>query len=180
MALNNLVSLLDFKVCTKRCIDSLQHIVEITRLTKQRIYVDVTRARLFFKQSIEILLWTRIVKFSRSFGPIVREISISTLTFMVDLDQTERVDRELKVVKRARFNQTIKEDKSNEVSETKFGVEPQTVKATCVACRERHQDNMFLHQQQQDNMLDEEVVGFGQRPRHQQDQQQLQLGQHTS
>ena len=47
---------------------------------------------------------------------------------MVDLDQTERVDRELNVAKRARFNQTIKVNKSNEVPETKFGVEPHTVK----------------------------------------------------
>ena len=35
---------------------------------------------------------------------------------MVDhLDQTERVDRELNVVKRARFNQTIETYKTNEV-----------------------------------------------------------------
>ena len=38
---------------------------------------------------------------------------------------------------------------------------------------------MFLHQQLQDIMLDEEVVGFGQRAQHQQDQQQLQLRQHN-
>ena len=83
---------------------------------------------------------------------------------MVDLDQTERVDRELNVVKRARFNQTIKVDKSNEVPETKFGVEPHTVKELpALPVRERQQDNMFLHQQLQDNMLDEEVVSFGQR-----------------
>ena len=99
---------------------------------------------------------------------------------MVDLDQTERVDRELNVVKRARFNQTIKVDKSNEVPETKFGVEPHTVKELPVLpVRERQQDNMFLHQQLQDNMLDEEVVSFGQRAQHQQDQQQLQLRQHN-
>ena len=47
---------------------------------------------------------------------------------MVDLDQTERIDRELNVVKRARFNQTIKVDKSNEVPDTKFGVEPHAIK----------------------------------------------------
>ena len=99
---------------------------------------------------------------------------------MVDLDQTERVDRELNVVKRARFNQTIKVDKSNEVPETKFGVEPHTVKELpALPVRERQQDNMFLHQQLQDNMLDEEVVSFGQRAQHQQDQQQLQLRQHN-
>ena len=99
---------------------------------------------------------------------------------MVDLDQTERVDRQLNVVKRARFNQTIKVDKSNEVPETKFGVEPHTVKELpALPVRERQQDNMFLHQQLQDNMLDEEVVSFGQRAQHQQDQQQLQLRQHN-
>ena len=99
---------------------------------------------------------------------------------MVDLDQTERVDRELNVVKRARFNQTIKVDKLNEVPETKFGVEPHTVKELpALPVRERQQDNMFLHQQLQDNMLDEEVVSFGQRAQHQQDQQQLQLRQHN-
>ena len=38
---------------------------------------------------------------------------------------------------------------------------------------------MLLHQQIQDNMLDEEVVSFGQRAQHQQDQQQLQLRQHN-
>ena len=43
---------------------------------------------------------------------------------MVDnFDQTERVDRELKVVKRARFNQTIETRETNEVPEPKFGVE---------------------------------------------------------
>ena len=100
---------------------------------------------------------------------------------MVDnLDQTERVDRELNVVKRARFNQTINVDKSNEVPETKFGVEPHTVKELpALPVRERQQGNMFLHQQLQDNMLDEEVVSFGQRAQHQQDQQQLQLRQHN-
>ena len=82
---------------------------------------------------------------------------------MVDhLDQTERVDRELNVVKRARFNQTIKVDKSNEVPESKFGVEPHTVKELpALPVRERQQDNMLLHQQLQDNMLDEEVVASG-------------------
>ena len=100
---------------------------------------------------------------------------------MVDhLDQTERVDRELNVVKRARFNQTIEIYKSNEVPESKFGVEPHTVKELpALPVRERQQDNMLLHQQLQDNMLDEEVVSFGQRAQHQQDQQQLQLRQHN-
>ena len=92
----------------------------------------------------------------------------------------QKVDRELNVVKRARFNQTIKVDKSNEVPETKFGVEPHTVKELpALPVRERQQDNMFLHQQLQDNMLNEEVVSFGQRAQHQQDQQQFQLRQHN-
>ena len=100
---------------------------------------------------------------------------------MVDhLDQTERVDRELNVVKRARFNQTIETYKTNEVPEPKFGVEPHTVKELpALPVRERQQDNMFLHQQIQDNMLEEEVVSFGQRAQQQQDQQQLQLRQHN-
>ena len=37
---------------------------------------------------------------------------------------------------------------------------------------------MLLHQQQE-NMLDEEVVSFGQRAQQQQKDQQLQLGQHN-
>ena len=101
---------------------------------------------------------------------------------MVDLDQTERVDRELNVVKRARFNQTIETHKTNEVPEPKFGVEPHTVKELpALPVRERQQNNMLLHQQIQDNMVDEEVVSFGQRAQHQQqhDQQQLQLRQHN-
>ena len=100
---------------------------------------------------------------------------------MVDhLEQTERVDRELNVVKRARFNQTIETYKTNEVPEPKFGVEPHTVKELpALPVRERQQDNMFLHQQIQDNMLEEEVVSFGQRAQQQQDQQQLQLRQHN-
>ena len=100
---------------------------------------------------------------------------------MVDhLDQTERVDRELNVVKRARFNQTIETYKTNEVPEPKFGVEPHTVKELlALPVRERQQDNMLLHQQIQDNMLEEEVVSFGQRAQQQQDQQQLQLRQHN-
>ena len=102
---------------------------------------------------------------------------------MVDhLDQTERVDRELNVVKRARFNQTIETYKTNEVPEPKFGVEPHTVKELpALPVRERQQDNMLLHQQLQDNMLDEEVVSFGQRAQQQQQdqQQQLQLRQHN-
>ena len=99
---------------------------------------------------------------------------------MVDhLDQTERVDRELNIVKRARFNQTIETYKTNEVPEPKFGVEPHTVKELpALPVRERQQDNMLLHQQIQDNMLEEEVVSFGQRAQQQQqDQQQLQLRQ---
>ena len=101
---------------------------------------------------------------------------------MVDhLDQTERIDRELNVVKRARFNQTIETQKLNEVPEPKFGVEPFTVKELpALPVRERQQENMLLHQQLQDNMLDEEVVSFGQRAQQQQqDQQQLQLRQHN-
>ena len=100
---------------------------------------------------------------------------------MVDhLDQTERVDRELNVVKRARFNQTIETDQTKEVPELEFGVEPHTVKELpALPVRERQQDNMLLHQQLQDNMLDEEVVSFGQRAQQQQDQQQLQLRQHN-
>ena len=100
---------------------------------------------------------------------------------MVDhLDQTERVDRELNVVKRARFNQTIETYKTNEVPEPKFGVEPHTVKELpALPVRERQQDNMLLHQQIQDNMVEEEVVSFGQRAQQQQDQQQLQLRQHN-
>ena len=100
---------------------------------------------------------------------------------MVDhLDQKERVDRGLNVVKKARFNQTIETYNTNEVPESKFGVEPHTVKELpALPVRERQQDNMLLHQQLQDNMLDEEVVSFGQRAQHQQDQQQLQLRQHN-
>ena len=47
--------------------------------------------------------------------------------------------------------------------------------------RERQHENMLLHQQLQDKMLEEEVVSFGQRTQHQQqhDQQQLQLRQHN-
>ena len=100
---------------------------------------------------------------------------------MVDnLNQIDREDRELNVVKRARFNQTIETDKTKEVPELKFGVEPHTVKELpALPVRERQQDNMFLHQQIHDNMLDEEVVSFGQRAQQQQDQQQLQLRQHN-
>ena len=100
---------------------------------------------------------------------------------MVDhLDQTERVDRELNVVKRAMFNQTIETYKTNEVPEPKFGVEPHTVKELpALPVRERQQNNMLLHQQLQDNVLEEEVVSFGQRAQQQQDQQQLQLRQHN-
>ena len=100
---------------------------------------------------------------------------------MVDnSDQFEREDRELNVVKRARFNQTIEIYQTNEVPEPKFGVEPHTIKQLpALPVRERQQNNMLLHQQIQDNMLDEEVVSFGQRAQHQQDQQQLQLRQHN-
>ena len=97
---------------------------------------------------------------------------------MVDnLDQIEREDRELNVVKRARFNQTIEPYQTNEVPEPKFGVGPHTVKELpALPVRERQQDNMLqLHQ---DNMLKDEVVSFGQRAQ-QQDQQQLQLRQHN-
>ena len=100
---------------------------------------------------------------------------------MVDhLDQTERADGELNVVKRARFNQTIETNKTNKAPEPKFGVEPHTVKELpALPVRERQQDNMLPHQQIQDNMLEEEVVSFGQRAQQQQDQQQLQLRQHN-
>ena len=100
---------------------------------------------------------------------------------MVDnSDQFEREDRELNVVKRARFNQTVESYQTNEVPEPKFGVEPHTVKQLpALPVRERQQNNMLLHQQIQDNMLDEEVVSFGQRAQQQQDQQQLQLRQHN-
>ena len=99
---------------------------------------------------------------------------------MVDrLEQKERYDRELNVVKRARFNQTIEPYQTNEVPEPKFGVEPHTVKELpALPVRERRQDNML--QQHQDNMLEDgEVVSFGQRAQQQQDQQQLQLRQHN-
>ena len=98
---------------------------------------------------------------------------------MVDrLEQKERYDRELNVVKRARFNQTIKPYQTNEVPEPKIGVEPHTVKELpALPVRERRQDNML--QLNQDNMLEDgEVVSFGQRAQ-QQDQQQLQLRQHN-
>ena len=100
---------------------------------------------------------------------------------MVDnVDQTERVDRELNVVKRARFNQTIETRETNEVPEPKFGVEPHAVKELPPSrVRERQHENMLLHQQLQDNMLEEKVVSFGQRAQHQQEQQQLQLRQHN-
>ena len=98
---------------------------------------------------------------------------------MVDrLEQKERYDRDLNVVKRARFNQTIEPYQRNEVPEPKFGVEPHTVKELpALPVRERQQDNM-LHQHQ-DSMLEDEVVSFGQRAQQQQDQQQLQLRQHN-
>ena len=99
---------------------------------------------------------------------------------MVDrLEQKKRHDRELNVVKRARFNQTIEPYQTNEVPEPKFGVEPHTVKELpALPVRERRQDNML--QQNQDNMLEDgEVVSFGQRAQQQQDQQQLQLRQHN-
>ena len=73
---------------------------------------------------------------------------------MVDhLDQREILDRELNVVKRARFNPTIEIYKTNEVPEPNFGVEPRTVKELpALPVRERRQDNMLLNQQIQDNM----------------------------
>ena len=100
---------------------------------------------------------------------------------MVDnFGQTERVDRESNVVKRARFNQTIETRETNEVPEPNFGVEPHTVKELpALPVRECQHENMLLHQQLQDNMLDDEVVSFGQRAQQQQEQQQLQLRQHN-
>ena len=100
---------------------------------------------------------------------------------MVDKsDQTERADRELNIVKRARFNKTIETRETNEVPEPKFGVEPHTFKKLpALPVRERQYENILLHQQLQDNILDEEVVNFGQRAQHQQEQQQLQLRQHN-
>ena len=98
---------------------------------------------------------------------------------MVDrLEQKERYDRELNVVKRARFNQTIETTQTKEVPKPKFSVEPHTVKQLpALPVRERQQDNML--QQHQDNMLEDgEVVSFGQRAQ-QHDQQQLQLRQHN-
>ena len=82
---------------------------------------------------------------------------------MVDnLDPVEREDRELNVVKRARFNQPFENYQTNEVPEPKFGVEPHTVKQLpALPVRERRPNNMLLHQQIQDNMLEEEVVSFG-------------------
>ena len=67
------------------------------------------------------------MKFNGSFRRIVKRFRYQH-SFMVDLDRTERVDRELNVVKRARFNQTIDTYKTNEVPEPKFVVEPHTVK----------------------------------------------------
>ena len=88
------------------------------------------------------------------------DINVNLLWLIIS-DQTERVDRELNVVKRARFNQTIETNKSNEVPESKFGVEPHTVKELpALPVRERQQDNVLLHQQIQDNMLEEEVVAL--------------------
>ena len=60
---------------------------------------------------------------------------------MVDrLDEKERVDRDLNVVKRARFNQIIETYKTNEVPEPKFGVEPHTIKELpALPVRERQQ-----------------------------------------
>ena len=81
---------------------------------------------------------------------------------MVDnSDQFEREDRGSNVVKRARFNQTIEIYKTNEVPEPKFGVEPHTVEQLPAFPVRRQQNNMLLHQQIQDNMLDEEVVALG-------------------
>ena len=57
-----------------------------------------------------------------------RDFDIKRYPFMVDsLEQKERYDRELNVVKRARFNQTIEPYQTHEVPEPKFGVEPHTV-----------------------------------------------------
>ena len=110
-----------------------------------------------------------------------REISISTLTFYGwSFRPNRRADRELNVVKRARFNETIETYKTNGVPEPNLSVAPHTVKELpALPVSERQQDNMLLHQQIQDNMLEEEV-SFGQRAQQQQqDQQQLQLRQHN-
>ena len=108
-----------------------------------------------------------------------RDFDTKRYPFMVDrLEQKERYDRELNVVKRARFNQTIEQYQTNEVPEPKFGVEPHTVKELpALPVREHQQDNM-LHQHQDNMFEDGEVVSFGQRAQ-QQDQQQLQLRQHN-
>ena len=98
---------------------------------------------------------------------------------MVDrLEQEERYSRDLNIVKRARFNQTIEPNQTKEVP-AKPGVKPHSrvKELPALPVREPQQDNML--QQHQDNMLEDgEVVSFGQRAQ-QQDQQQLQLRQHN-
>ena len=98
---------------------------------------------------------------------------------MVDrLEQEERYGRDLDIVKRARFNQTIEPYQTKEVP-AKPGVKPHSrvKELPALPVREPQQDNMLQHRQ--DNMLeDDEVVSFGQRAQ-QQDQQQLQLRQHN-
>ena len=100
---------------------------------------------------------------------------------MVDrLEQEEGYGRDLNIVKRARFNQTIEPYQPKEVP-AKPGVKPHSrvKELPALPVREPQQDNML--QQRQDNMLqdNEEVVSFGQRAQQQQDQQQLQLRQHN-
>ena len=119
---------------------------------------------------------------NRSFGRIVEgfRYNICRLWSVDHLDQTKRADRELNVVRRARLNQRIETYKTNEVPEPKFGVKPLTVtELPALPVWERQQENMLLHQQLELNMLEEEVVSFGQRAQQQQDQQQLQLRQHN-
>ena len=97
---------------------------------------------------------------------------------MVDRsDEEEIYNRDLNVVKKARFNPSIELNLPKETP-AKAGERPHSrVKELPVQpVREFHQDNML--QQHQDNMLqDNEVVSFGQRAQQQQDQQQLQLRQ---
>ena len=98
---------------------------------------------------------------------------------MVDrFEQEENYGRDLNIVKRARFNQTIEPYQTKEVP-AKPGVKPHSrvKELPALPVREPQQDNML--QQHQDNMLEDgEVVSFGQRAQ-QQDQQQLQLKQHN-
>ena len=95
------------------------------------------------------------------------------------VEKEESYGPDLTIVKRARFNQTIEPYQPKEVP-AKSGVKPHSrVKELPVLpVREFRQYNML--QQHQDNMLEDgEVVSFGQRAQHQQDQQQLQSRQHN-